>query len=571
MTFRSWMLAAGLLAVPLVGGCGRPVPPVAVTATEREPENPWGKAVSALRKDTDAGTGRRVLADLSTTGVGPGGSALPALSDAEKTLAKTTLGLTDEEVKEIAGAAFTGLDAAYLAECFYLRDVGGTLDAGKLTPAAKAARALAWVGRQVQRMPMGTVVPAPATYTLRRGSGSGLDRATVFAAICQQLGLDAVFVGTPAANNWPPANTTAGQPIPEPFWAVGVRDGTAILLFDPLRGVPVPGPTVDQPATLAQLKANPDLLKPWATDGKGALPTADEIKASVVFPAVPLSAVSARMATFQVGAGEELGVHAAVDVAALEKSIQACGEKLTPWASPRFSLTPLRSLRLYLPATEGGSAPSPSPLFQDYYRPQLPAFPPLPAGSELGLAERSGKTIGSTYLGVVLETQPREKLQRGQYLDAARLLVRQRDEFRAFGEQARDPARRAVVAKWLTDLNGLYQKLRVANLDSGSDAARQLEVDIEKEWKEKVVAALVYEAVADPIFNEATYLLALTKHEQAERAQASGAADAKAKWREANSWWQRYLPLAAAQDKSFPGRAAHAQALATAARDATFQ
>lgn len=570
MTFRSWMLAVGLLAVPLVGGCGRSAPTTVAPSAEREPENPWGKAVTALRKDTDAGTCRRVLADLSTAGVGPGGSALPAMSDAEQGAAKTALGLTDDELKEVTGAAYTGLDAAYLAECFYLRDVGSTLDAGKLAPAAKAARALAWVCRQVQLVPVATVVPAPASYTLRRGSGGGLDRATVFAAVCQQLGLDAVLVGTPAANNWPPANPPEGKPMPEPFWAVGVRDGTTLMLFDPRRGVPLPGPAADKPATLAEVKANPDLLKPWATDGKVTLPTADEIKASVVFPTVPLSAVSARMATFQIGAGDELGVRVAVDVAALAKAIRACGEELTPWAPPGYVLTPLRSLREYVPVADGGNGdPAQSPWLADYFRAQLPTFDPAPAGSEIGFTDRYLYTLRAAYVRAVIETGPREKLQRGQYLDAARLLVKQRDEYRALAEQSRDPARRAAATGWVTDLNDLYQKLRVAKLDAGSDTARQLEADVRKKWEDKAVSALVFAAVADPIFNEATYLLALTKHEQAERAKAAGAPDAQAKWREANSWWQRYLPLAAAQDKSFPGRAAHATALA--ARAATFQ
>jgi hypothetical protein len=274
------------------------------------------------------------------------------------------------------------------------------------------------------------------------------------------------------------------------------------------------------------------------------------------------------MATFQIGAGDELGVRVAVDVAALAKAIQGCGVTLTPWAPPRFPLTPLRGLREYLPVSDGGVADPRSPWLGQYYLTQLPPFSP-PAGSELGLAERYLSAVRAYYARVVLETRPREKLQRGQYLDAAQLLVKQRDEFRASAEQARSPARQADVAKWLTGVNGLYQQLRVAKLDAGADTARQLEADLDQKWKDNAVPALLIAAVADPIFNEATYLLALTKHEQAERAQAAGAADAKAKWREANIWWGRYLPLAAGQEQSFPGRAAHAKALAD--RAASFQ
>ena len=184
------------------------------------------------------------------------------------------------------------------------------------------------------------------------------------------------------------------------------------MLFDPLRGVPVPGPTAERPATLAEVKANPDLLKPWTTDGKERSRHPDQIKASLVFPTVPLSAVSARMATFQVGAGEELDVRAAVDVAALAKAIQACGEKLHARGIARgFVLTPLRSLREYVTVAEGAR---PAVAVAGRLLPRRRRPSPPPAGAELGLAERYRIAVGSTYGGVVIKTRPREKLQRGK-------------------------------------------------------------------------------------------------------------------------------------------------------------
>ncbi len=580
MTFRSWSLLIGTAVVIAAGGCGRPVPPAPVVESDREAENPWAKAVITLRKDTDVGTCRRVLADLTTAASTPGGTGLPATPDEDLKVLIAALGLKDDEVREIAGAGFTGLDATYLADCFYLRDAAATLEATGLPPAVAAERALAWVCRQVRLVPMGSASPAPATLTLRRGTGSGLDRAATFAAVAQQLELDVVLVGTPAANAWPP-DVQPGQSLAEPFWAVAVRDGSELLLFDPIRGLPFPGPTPGKPATFADLKANPDLLKPWAADGQGPLPSADDVKASRVFPTVPLSAVSARMAAFQL-AGDELGVRAAVNWPAVAKALEGCGVTPTPWAPPRFTITPTLGQREYLPMTDGGTAvpdPKRSPWMSDYYPRLVPYFAP-PAGSESGVAERLVDRFRNTYINAVLETAPREKLQRGQYLDAAQLLVKLRSEFRALSERATgDPARAAAVSDWLTKTNDLYNRFAIARLDvgtpAGEAAARQLAEEIEKKWKEQPVETMISRTLADPIFREATFLLALTKHEQAERAQATAgknaaaAADAKKSWVEANGWWERYLPLAVEQEKRFPGRTAHAQSLA--ARAATFR
>ena len=64
MTFRAWSVSVGAVAVLSAGGCGKaPVVGPAAPAA-REAENPWAKAVSALRKETDVGTCRRVLAEI---------------------------------------------------------------------------------------------------------------------------------------------------------------------------------------------------------------------------------------------------------------------------------------------------------------------------------------------------------------------------------------------------------------------------------------------------------------------------------------------------------------------------
>jgi hypothetical protein len=103
-------------------------------------------------------------------------------------------------------------------------------------------------------------------------------------------------------------------------------------------------------------------------------------------------------------------------------------------------------------------------------------------------------------------------------------------------------------------------------------------------WKHDAAVAnmIVDAAVAEAGNAEATYLLALSKHEHAERAQAKWerlAADPREKaaaekarrelavdWDEARAWWALYEQGAAAvQDKTYPGRAAHAKRMAARA------
>src|SRR5262249_43332740 len=149
----------------------------------------------------------------------------------------------------------------------YLRDAAKSLNLTGLPPEKQAEYAFAWVCRQVYLHPWlralggNTFEPTalPPTAVLRRGFGSGLERMYVFLALLQHLGLDGCRVGPPDAakihvrlSEAEVKYPTVGLPVPRgPFWAVGVRVGNDVRLFDPWRSEPFP-------VTLNQLKANPD-------------------------------------------------------------------------------------------------------------------------------------------------------------------------------------------------------------------------------------------------------------------------------------------------------------------------
>ncbi len=121
----------------------------------------------------------------------------PSLTAEENAKLREQAGLDNDEIAEIEGGNFTRLDGQHLDGCFLLRNVaralevkGGAGGGGAAVPETElqqAARAFAWVVRQVQlREHNGETVP-PA-FVLRRGWGRPFECALVFLALLEQLG-----------------------------------------------------------------------------------------------------------------------------------------------------------------------------------------------------------------------------------------------------------------------------------------------------------------------------------------------------------------------------------------------
>jgi hypothetical protein len=326
--------------------------------------------VAQLRKENDAAGCRRILSKLNNDLALKPDAPQPAglTPEAEQTL-RELLRLRDDEVKEVRPASFTGLDPVYLAECLYLRDAARSLDVGGLPPSRQAELAFAWVCRQVVLQPWVSadagrpvvMPPVPPTAVLRRGSGSGLERAYVFLALLQQLDLDGALVGPPEAadRDWTYRPDRSDGLPRGPFWAVGVRAGADVLLFDPWRGEPVPGPSGQGVGTLAQVKPNPDQLKAWREDKSNPWKVSiDEVKASVPFLAVPLSAVAPRMKRLEEELRSDLPVRLAADPVAQRQRFetQAKLPGLKFWNPPAEEFSYTRVLGSFTPTEEGGTA-----------------------------------------------------------------------------------------------------------------------------------------------------------------------------------------------------------------------
>ena len=598
--FRPAALACGLLAA-LLSGCGKPPGSVSETGgLAAEKEDPWKAFVKRLRKENGADACRAALSALS--------NGLPNAPEApkpkglapeqEEALAKL-VPLNKDDRAEVRPADFTAHDAAYLAECLYLRDAARSFDvpdrpgeSPEQAAARRADAAYAWVCRQVYLNPWLVPLPddpnrlqgtaLPPSWVLRRGYGSGLERMYVFLGLLQQMGLDGCLVGPKDAETLPAgyvaqsAGTILTGAPRGPFWAVGVRTGPDVRLYDPWRGQPFPAP-------LGQIRANPDAHRAWFEDKANVSGITPALaKDAAVCLAVPVNSLAPRLATVEEQLKADVGVRLAADAAKLAAAFP--GAKF--WNPPTDPFAYGRTARQFLPPDLGGSPNAgPARLFGLYVRSQLPpATQLLPpellnrpeiledVGERIVRIAESGYGLAFVY---PLPT-PRERLQRGQFQDAARELVNRQDLFgRGLEQIRRTPDADRQIKAWADAALQLYTEQGRALTNRDADARDRARAAIDAHWTSPVaVALLVPRAVSAVAGAEATLLLALCKHEQAERLQTqldAGAGDparlrdeASAAWLVARDAWQSYAPQAAAH-AGFPGRSEHAKALAARA------
>jgi hypothetical protein len=600
-------VAVAVLAI-LPAGCGTDAATdkPAVTTTQQSQTDPWTDALAELKADADPATCRRVLSRLGAElSAAPAADQLAGLSaDGEKAL-RAVMPLTDEDLAEVRPAGFTPLDGAYLSDCLYLADAARVIDPPDPTPARRAEAAFAWVCRQVEPRPWLILVnqsalsPAlPPTAVLRRGSGSGLERAYVFLALLQQFGIDGCLIGGPKSGGQPSAApfpaTSTGVPR-GPFWAVGARVGADVLVFDPWRGEPLPGPD-GRIATLAGITANPNVLKPWFDDKTNPWGvTVDNVKEATAYFALPLNAAAPRVAVLEKKlTAADRPVRLATDPVALQARFasEAKLPGLTAWnpAHDPFALS--RTLATYLPTSEGGKDPGKvGERIQDRYKAELlpPSVFAIPEG--VNTQETAKQLVGLSAnrfaTAFLVDPTPREQMQRGAYFKASSLLVDQRRTFADARERARtDRNREQAVRKWVQEANEVSANVGRRRLDAkqNPEALADAQAQYNRFWSgqslrgDGTTGMIVDAAVAEAGLAEATYLLALCKHEQAEAAQARADSargtdelaerakeQAKEAWAEAQNWWSQYAPLAPSQEQGFPGRTRQSGRLAARA------
>ena len=179
---------------------------------------------------------------------------------------------------------------------------------------------------------------------------------------------------------------------------------------------------------------------------------------------------------------------------------------------------------------------------------------------------------------------PRERLQRGQFQDAARDLTQKLLIFGRGLERLRqlDPAE---VNDWCEGANAAYENLNAKRYPDplqrtpqpdGDPEVLKAKEEIENYWRSRdaVARLLIDRSMAGIGRSEAAFLLALAKHEEAERQQVrvellGGDADrarepATEAWREANNAWDSFLEQNSSASSTV--RTEHAKKLAARAK-----
>jgi hypothetical protein len=498
----------------------------------------------------------------------------PALTDQQKKFLTEHFGLDAGELAEIETPTYTLLDAPHLDSCFLLRDVARSLDVNDLSPAERAATAFAWTMRQV--IPQDGEAAVPPDFVLRRGWGTALDRATVFLALLQQMGIPGCLLTPPGGTPWGCGALVEVEGLKE----------KQLLVFDHRIGLPLPGaagpaggplarafrlalPVTGredgrQIATLAALRKQPELLGTMTVDDKHPYTVgAEQLKETVVRLALPLSALSPRVRTLQDKyLPNRAGVRPAADPAELVEQFGAAPGVEGGADAVRAREGTAGVLRNFLSEGEGGiDKTGRSP------RARLALMPENALPRQIAKLEGDpGERIRLYALQQVLTFQlepgmPRDLVLRGQFKEASSQIVPMLEQIRIQKDAlANQPEVFEKFDLWkdkLFEAFGRAGEAKDALRKGGSrEAVEAAEAAREQVWKSgmPVLAILVEGGTAETRRAQAMYQQALCMHEQAERERARADALAHAAppadadqmkaalgaWRDAASWWKNY-------------------------------
>lgn len=191
-------------------------------------------------------------------------------------------------LKELDQLRFGAADGFALQEAVCLRNAAAWATGSDIDQLTRTKALFDWTVRNIQIQPdrpssdeAEHILQTP-WETLLLGRGTAWERAWVFVLLARQQGLDAIVLGLPDA-----ASPDAVTP-----WAVAVLREGQWDLFDPTLGLAIPGPEgirlnddgqLDlQPATLAQLVADPQLLRQLDADAEHPYPVKAEQLSQVV-------------------------------------------------------------------------------------------------------------------------------------------------------------------------------------------------------------------------------------------------------------------------------------------------
>lgn len=564
MTRRLVSLTASVGCWILIGCNSAPPSSRPVVKAKAAPTEELADVVQeSLQRSNDLAACRHLTEQLNVA-LARGDARLKSetLTSEQQSLYSKEAGLAPNELAEIGRGEFTPLDAAAMEEAFLFRDAAKSLDVAGLPPAKRAQAALEWVVRNVRAVPASGLAAPPVSVVLR-GAGSGLERTYVLLALLRQLDFDAALLGD-----------ASGEP--DKVWGVAVRTDDGVYVLDARLGLPLPAAGTPT-ATLAQVRKDDGVSAALNIDAKTPYDvTPDRARSSIVHVAVPLSSLAPRMKLVQ-SLLPQGSAHVFTDIVALRdrfrQSLQGPGYdgcEVRLWASPSPDAWP-RVLMAFLPVGDGGSdRAEPGRQRRDLFQRDLVPWtiiPPflLQLPGEPGA--RTQRSFASRILTLRQPGQARDLILRGDLQDATEKLVTLQEEL----DRPTLPVRELAEDSrgWADAARGVYADLLRAERTARTDPAAaasipEIREKIDNLWKKSMGPKMFLDLLAAPVMNEeATFLLALTKHEQAVRATyvAGGKSD-PAIWESARKWWLQYINTYAASPASTAARRNLAMVLA---------
>ncbi|QDU87847.1 hypothetical protein Pla175_12140 [Pirellulimonas nuda] len=154
----------------------------------------------------------------------------------------------------LASSEFLAYEGRVLQEEIWLRGISGWAHGPSLEPLKRAAALLDWTARNI------AITGDLRTYAYRPwdalvfSRGAALHRAWVFCGLCRHLGLEACVIEAPTEDG-------------EPYLLCAVLHDGGLYLFDPVVGLPLPGPDGEPIATWEAVASDDALLRAWDLEG----------------------------------------------------------------------------------------------------------------------------------------------------------------------------------------------------------------------------------------------------------------------------------------------------------------
>jgi len=176
---------------------------------------------------------------------------------------------SDVLLDDLSASEYSPYDGAFLREAVLMRNISRHVSKDADNDLETAQKLFDWTVANIALDPEPTDKNKIGTVqmpwqSILFGHGRAIDRAWVFSLLARQQHLDVVMLYVPVGKKMR-------------LWSAGLVTDGQIYLFDPMYGVPIPGPTPGSVATLEQVATDASLLHQLDRDGSPYPFTADDV------------------------------------------------------------------------------------------------------------------------------------------------------------------------------------------------------------------------------------------------------------------------------------------------------